>query len=75
MGNIISYYREVNTISQNLICMFSLSYSVYDLLACLYYGLADTGLIIHHLACAVGFGCAFFTNYGAIDSIGGLWIA
>ena len=55
--------------------MFSLAYSVYDLLSCLYYGLVDMGLIIHHLCCAVGFGSAFFTGYGGIDSIGGLFVA
>ena len=58
-----------------MITMFSLAYSVYDLLACIYYGLADAGLYIHHLCCAVGFGTAVFSGYGAIDGIGGLFIA
>ena len=68
-------FCQPNTYQETLLCMFSLAYSVYDLLACIYYGLADAGLYIHHLSCAVGFGTGFFAGYGAIDGIGGLLIA
>lgn len=55
--------------------MFSLSYCIYDLLACIYYRLSDFSLISHHLFCILGFGFASMTGYGAIDAIGGLFVA
>lgn len=48
---------------------------VYDTVACFYYGLWDSGLVIHHSLCLMGFGFALWFNYGAIDSVGGLFVA
>jgi hypothetical protein len=32
-------------------------------------------LVIHHVFCILGFGFAVYCGYGAIDSIGGLFVA
>lgn len=55
--------------------MASLTYCVYDLLACLYYRLSDASLVIHHSFSIAGFGFALLEGYGAIDAIGGLFVA
>ena len=68
-------YSQQNTNFQTFICLFSLSYCVYDLLACIYYRLSDMSLISHHLFCILGFGFAAWCGYGAIDAIGGLFVA
>ena len=44
-------------------------------MGCLYYGLWDAGLLIHHFLCLLGFGSALWFNYGGIDSVGGLFVA
>lgn len=64
-----------NTNLQTFIVLFSLAYCVYDLLACIYYRLSDISLISHHLFCILGFGFGAWCGYGAIDGIGGLFVA
>ena len=66
---------QPNTNLQTFIILFSLSYCIYDLVACIYYRLSDMSLISHHLFCILGFGFAAWTGYGAIDGIGGLFVA
>jgi len=68
-------YSEPNTNFQTFIVLFSLSYCIYDLLACVYYRLSDFSLISHHLFCILGFGFGAWSGYGAIDGIGGLFVA
>ena len=60
---------------QNFICIISLSYSLYDLIACTYYGLADSGLYIHHILCLIGFFVPLYSQYGAVIGLGGLFCA
>ena len=55
--------------------MFSLSYAIYDIVACTYYGLADSGLYIHHVLCLFGFGAPIIQGYGAVIALGGLFVA
>ncbi len=69
------YHSQLNTAAQTYVVLNSLAYSFYDLLASMYYGLYDAGLILHHLFCLGGFGTGAFTGYGAIDGIGGLVFA
>lgn len=52
--------------------MFSISYCTYDFIACVYFKLANVGLVLHHSFCVLGFGSAILQGYGAIDTIGGL---
>lgn len=66
---------QPNTEFQNFILLFSLSYCIYDFVACVYFGLADGGLVLHHSLCVLGFGSALWQGYGAIDSLGGLFVA
>jgi hypothetical protein len=44
-------------------------------MACIYYRLSDASLISHHLFCILGFGFGAWSGYGAIDGIGGLFVA
>jgi hypothetical protein len=37
--------------------------------------LYDAGLVIHHSLCLLGFGSALLQGYGAMDSLGGLFVA
>ena len=55
--------------------MFSLSYCIYDFVACVYFKLADAGLVLHHSLCVLGLGSALLQGYGAIDALGGLAVA
>ena len=48
---------------------------MYDLSACVYYRIADQGLLIHHLLCIVIFGDAVIKGYGGTDVMGGLFLA
>lgn len=71
----VSLFSEPNSEYETFIVMLSLSYCIYDFVACLYFGLADAGLVIHHTLCVLGFGSAILEGYGAIDGIGGLAVA
>jgi len=45
------------------------------LLACIYYKLADSALISHHLFVILGCAWGVWAGYGAIGGIGGLFVA
>lgn len=55
--------------------IFSLSYFIYDLIACSYYKLLDLSVVSHHLFCILGLGTFVWAGYGAIDGTGGLFCA
>jgi hypothetical protein len=45
----------------------SSSYFVYDFFACLYYGLCDMNLIIHHGLCVLGYAVMELEGYGGTE--------
>lgn len=49
--------------------ILSASYFAYDFLACVYYNLADGGLVAHHSLAICGYGVAILSKYGATPSI------
>jgi len=49
-----------NTNFQHFIILSSCAYFIYDMLACLYYGLVDLGLVLHHGMVMVGYSSALF---------------
>ena len=51
------------------IIMFSLSYFIYDIIACFYYKLADIGLIIHHTLCITGYISVQYYGYGGTSCL------
>jgi len=67
-------YAEPATNIQHVIMLTSLAYFTYDFMACAYYGLIDTGLILHHVMCLVGIGsCELLNN--ATTALIGLFLA
>ncbi len=52
----------------------SASYFTYDFLACLYYNLADGGLVAHHSLAICGYGVAVLAKYGGTSSISKFFI-
>ena len=64
-----------NNDRERSIIRVSVSYFIYDFIACLYYGIYDQNLIIHHTSAITGFLIALFSNQGAKISILGLMIA
>jgi len=56
-------YAEPATTIQHIILLTSCAYFFYDFLACAYYGLADTGLILHHGTTLIGIiACEMMNN-------------
>jgi len=56
-------YAEPATMIQHIILLTSCAYFVYDFIACVYYGLADTGLVVHHGLCLAGMlSCEMMNN-------------
>lgn len=53
----------------------SLSYIIYDLVACYYYDLFDMGLLIHHSLCILGYASGLASVYGSVVSLGGIYYA
>jgi len=67
-------YAEPASNIQQIIMLTSIAYFLYDFFACAYYGLADTGLVLHHVMCLTGIGsCALMNN--ATTAIMGLLFA
>jgi len=64
-----------NTSFQLFILISSLSYFFYDTVACIYYGIYDTGLILHHSMVLLGYGSAILQQYGATEALSGLFFA
>jgi len=67
-------YGTLNTPIQQIIILTSAGYVIYDTLACLYYGLWDAGLIIHHSLVLIGYWATQF--YGcSTEGLTGLFLA
>jgi len=67
-------YAEPASNIQHIIMLTSSAYFLYDFLACAYYGLADTGLVLHHAMCLIGIGsCELMNN--ATTALMGLFLA
>ena len=60
-------YGTLNTPIQNIIILTSAGYVIYDTLACYYYNLMDTGLVIHHSIVLFGY---WATQYGRYSTEG-----
>jgi len=65
--------RNINF--QQFIIISSCAYFIYDTIACIYYGLVDKGLIIHHTMVMIGYSSALFQHYGATEALIGLFFA
>jgi len=63
-------YAEPASKLQHIIILTSAAYFFYDFLACAYYGLADMGLIIHHVMCLIGCLSIEITNNATTALIG-----
>ena len=72
---LLSWDSLPNTPIQSFTNMFALSYSVYDVIACVYFGISDTGFLLHHLFCWAAFGTVAFSGWGGIASMGGFVVA
>lgn len=68
-----SYAQQATTI-QHIILLTSCAYFFYDFLACVYYGLADMGLVIHHATTLLGMICCEVAN-NATTGLLGLFMA
>jgi len=51
-------FGSPNTSFQLFILISSLSYFFYDTVACVYYGIYDLGLVLHHSMVLLGYGSA-----------------
>ena len=58
-----------NTPEIIMIVIGSMSYFLYDLLACIYYDLSDTGLLLHHSTAILGYANVLVLKLGATLSI------
>jgi hypothetical protein len=67
-------YAEPASNIQHIIMLTSCAYFMYDFIACAYYGLIDTGLILHHGMCLLGIGSCELTN-NATTALIGLFLA
>ena len=52
-----------------MIVIGSMSYFLYDLLACIYYDLSDTGLLLHHSTAILGYANVLVLKLGATLSL------
>jgi len=53
-------FGSKNTNFQHFIIISSVAYFIYDMLACMYYGLVDFGLVLHHGMVMIGYSSALF---------------
>jgi len=67
-------YEEPATKIQHIILLTSCAYFIYDFVACAIYGLADTGLVLHHTLCLLGIGACELNN-NATTGLLGLFLA
>jgi hypothetical protein len=69
----IYHQREVcgdtNTSFQNYMMMFSCSYFIYDLFACLILGCSDNEMVAHHIVCILGYQASIGYNSSANEII------
>eukprot|EP01017_Pseudomicrothorax_dubius_P017057 TRINITY_DN1936_c0_g1_i4.p1 TRINITY_DN1936_c0_g1~~TRINITY_DN1936_c0_g1_i4.p1 ORF type:complete len:264 (+),score=51.90 TRINITY_DN1936_c0_g1_i4:75-866(+) len=68
-------YGNPNTRTQEIIIIMSFGYFFYDMIACAYYKLTDTGLIIHHTSAMLGYLTSLVNGVGCTDSLMGLYLA
>ncbi len=52
-----------------MLCLTSMSYFLYDLVACIHYDLSDTSLLLHHTSAMTGYGFAVFSTFGGMTAI------
>lgn len=69
--NGINFEHEIDQFSVQIVAL-SLGYFVYDLIACLYFGLWDSKLIIHHALAMAGFGYSLLSGNGIFAGVLGL---
>jgi len=67
-------YAEPATNIQHIILLTSGAYFTYDFFACIYFGLADMGVVLHHVMCLVGIASCELTN-NATTALTGLFLA
>lgn len=67
-----SHLNDRSTNFQNNILLCSLGYFLYDVIACVYYGLFDMDLLIHHTMASAGLITSPIVGYGATCSIRGI---
>jgi hypothetical protein len=60
---------DFNTFESNILIITSMSYFAYDFLACLYYDLSDTGLVVHHTTALVGYSFVLLSRIGGVLSV------
>ena len=70
----INFDMPIDLLSTKLVSL-SLGYFVYDLIACLWFGIWDSKLIIHHVLAISGFIFPFFAGKGIFSGIIGLFFA
>jgi len=63
-------YAEPATPIQHVILLTSCAYFTYDFIACVIYGLADMGLVLHHGMCLLGMGSCLVMNNCTTGLIG-----
>lgn len=70
----IDFSKENCVLSVKLVSL-SIGYFVYDLLACLWFGLWDSKLVLHHVLAISGFSCPLVVGSGIFAGIIGLFMA
>lgn len=68
-------FCDETTYEERLIVLFSVTYFIYDFIACVYFGIWDKSLVLHHSSSIFGFMVAFLSPFGAKLSLYGLFIA
>jgi hypothetical protein len=69
------HYCVPTSENEQFIIRLSVTYFIYDFAACIYYGIWDKSLVIHHFSSITGFMFAYCTDVGAKISILGLLVA
>lgn len=62
-------YNEPITDFQHLLILISLAYFTYDLLACMYYGLDDFALYLHHGLVIFGYATDEYFGFGGTETL------
>jgi len=69
------YIGQENTPFQVLVTVNSVSYFIYDFIACAMLGLMDISLVLHHSMCVGGFSSCLYYGKSAMESIVGLYLS
>ena len=70
----IDFDFQIDLFSTKIVCL-SLGYFLYDLIACLWFGLWDGKLVLHHILAITGFSYPLFIENGIFAGILGLLLA